>query len=115
MSTEIPDKPADDNREAAMTQNLRQDVASWSEGRSEGTGHHRAFGGATARPAVAKPEAPVGAPVVAPVVKRTKAKAKPSAASGTASATTPKKPFTMSYDGVSAAAHNAARLSRAMR
>jgi hypothetical protein len=109
MSTENPDKPADDNHEAAMTQNLRQDVASWSEGRSEGTGHHRAFGGAPARSAVAKPEVPTAAPVV----KRTKAKAKPAAVA--AVSTAPKKPFSMSYDGVSAAAHNAARLSRSTR
>jgi len=113
MNPETPEKPADDNHEAAMTQNLRQDVASWSEGRSEGSGHHRAFGGTPTRSAVAKPEAPAGAPAGAPVVKRTRAKAKPAAAQ--AVSTAPKKPFSMSYDGVSAAEHNAARLTRATR
>ena len=109
MNPETPEKPADDNHEAAMTQNLRQDVASWSESRSEGSGHHRAFGGTPTRSVVAKPEAPAGTPVV----KRTRAKAKPAAAQ--AVSTGPKKPFSMSYDGVSAAEHNAARLSRATR
>jgi hypothetical protein len=113
MNPETPEKPADDNHVAAMTQNLRQDVASWSEGRSEGTGHHRAFGAETSRSAVAKHEAPTGAPTTAPAVKRVRTKAKPAAAP--VASTAPKKPFSMSYDGVSAAAHNAARLSRSTR
>jgi len=109
MNPETPEKPADDNHEAEMTQNLRQDVASWSEGRSEGTGHHRAFGAETGRSAVAKHEAPTAAPAV----KRVRTKAKPVTAPVVS--TGPKKPFSMSYDGVSAAEHNAARLSRSTR
>ena len=100
--------PADDhpNRDAdreaqSMHAQLRKDVASWSASRSDETTRSAeefrvpVTAPAARRASRAKPAQPV-APEVAPVAA-------------------PKKPFSMSYDGVTTRQHIAYRISRGAR
>ncbi len=88
--------PTDDKDEAAdldmarMKQQLHKDVASWSTGRSEDTARQTTeMTVAAANPVAAKP------------VRR----AKPAATEAPGATTAPKKPFAMSYAGVTSAQH----------
>ena len=83
----------------AMKDQLRKDVASWREGRSDGS---------TAR--VAELSVAVAKPVAAPRARR----AKPAPAAPEA-ATAKKKPFGMSYDGSSNADYINYMISRGAR
>jgi hypothetical protein len=96
-----PDRDADQQKQAMHAQ-LRKDVASWSAARSDETTR----GAEEFRVPVAQPAArratrakPAAQPVVADV--------KPVAVT--------KKPFSMSYDGVTTREHIAYRISRGAR
>lgn len=91
------DKAAD-----AMKDQLRKDVASWREGRSEGSGR-----GAT------ELSVAVARPIVPPTTARMK-RAKPVPVESK-SASTEKKPFGMSYDGTSRADYIKLMISRGAR
>lgn len=103
MSTAPDDVPtqADDAADALKDQ-LQKDVASWREGRSEGS----ARGAATLSVAVARSTVP---PTIAQM-KRTK-----QAAPEAKRVTTEKKPFGMSYDGTSRADYIKLMISRGAR
>jgi hypothetical protein len=103
-----PDEPIENNQvqaddEAdAMKDQLRKDVASWREGRSEGSSR-----GAT------ELSVAVARSIVPPTTARMK-RAKPAAAE-VKSTSTEKKPFGMSYDGTSRADYIKLMISRGAR
>ncbi len=90
-----------DKHTAAMNEQLRDDVASWRAGRHDGS---------DASVAVTSPA--VRSPSAAPVARVRKAKA---AATAVQPADTRKKPFGMSYDGMSQADYITYRISRGAR
>jgi hypothetical protein len=108
MSTLPPDQPdnsdADDNsRSGAMNDQLRSDVASWRAARSESTARE---------PADFNVVPPVSATAPRPTVRAKRAKL----ASATAqSEPDKKKPFGMSYDGMSQADYISYMISRGAR
>jgi hypothetical protein len=85
----------------AMKDQLRKDVASWREGRSEGSGR-----------AATELSVAVARPIVPPTTARMR-RAKPVAE--TKPSTTEKKPFGMSYDGTSRADYIKLMISRGAR
>jgi hypothetical protein len=98
MSMAPGNDDADPDREAgkeadAMKDRLRQDVASWSAARSATSGRDAAE--ATVRPAAARPRAAQPAARAKPQKPMAPDAAKPADAA--------KKPFRMSYDGVTEA------------
>ncbi|MDB5401558.1 MAG: hypothetical protein QOD93_4730 [Acetobacteraceae bacterium] len=103
-----PDEPTEnehvqaDDAADAMKDQLRKDVASWREGRSEGSSR-----GAT------ELSVAVARSIVPPTTARMK-RAKP-AAPEVKSASTEKKPFGMSYDGTSRADYIKLMISRGAR
>jgi hypothetical protein len=103
MST-VPDNeaaPVDDTADA-MKDQLRKDVASWREGRSEGSSR-----GAT------ELSVAVTRSIVPPTTARMK-RSKPATVE-VKPATTEKKPFGMSYDGTSRADYIKLMISRGAR
>lgn len=103
MSTPPADDPTQADEDAdAMKDQLRKDVASWREGRSDGSTR-----GAT------ELSVAVARPIVPPTTARMK-RAKP-AAPQPVPATTDKKPFGMSYDGTSRADYIKLMISRGAR
>ncbi len=92
---------ADDSADA-MKDQLRKDVASWREGRSEGSGR-----------GVTELSVAAARSIVPPTTARMK-RAKPAAAE-VRPATTEKKPFGMSYDGTSRADYIKLMISRGAR
>jgi hypothetical protein len=109
MSTAPADEPTqaesiqDDNAADAMKDQLRKDVASWREGRSEGSSGR----GAT------ELSVAVARSIVPPTTARMK-RAKP-VASEAKPASTEKKPFGMSYDGTSRSDYIKLMISRGAR
>ncbi|MEA2727777.1 MAG: hypothetical protein QOF70_2252 [Acetobacteraceae bacterium] len=103
-----PDEPTEnehvqaDDAADAMKDQLRKDVASWREGRSEGSSR-----GAT------ELSVAVARSIVPPTTARMK-RTKP-AAPEVKSASTEKKPFGMSYDGTSRADYIKLMISRGAR
>jgi hypothetical protein len=108
MSTVPDDEPTQadhmqaDDAADAMKDQLRKDVASWREGRSEGSSR-----GAT------ELSVAVARSIVPPTTARMK-RAKPAAAEAKP-ASTEKKPFGMSYDGTSRADYIKLMISRGAR
>jgi hypothetical protein len=108
MSTEPANEPMqaesvqDETEADAMKDQLRKDVASWREGRSEGSSR-----GAT------ELSVAVTRSIVPPTTARMK-RAKPVAAE-TKPATSEKKPFGMSYDGTSRSDYIKLMISRGAR
>ena len=91
-----------DQAASAMKDQLRKDVASWREGRSDGSGR-----------AATELSVAVARPIVPPTNARMKrARA---AAVQTKPANTEKKPFGMSYDGTSRADYIKLMISRGAR
>lgn len=87
----------------AMKDQLRKDVASWREGRADGSGR-----GAT------ELSVAVTRSIVPPTTAKMK-RAKPVAAAVKPAASTEKKPFGMSYDGTSRADYIKLMISRGAR
>lgn len=97
-----PDVAQVDEASDAMKDQLRKDVASWREGRSDGSSR-----GAT------ELSVAVARAIVPPTTARMK-RAKPAAAEAK-STTTEKKPFGMSYDGTSRSDYIKLMISRGAR
>lgn len=98
--TTAAETAASDARDIAMKQALQRDVATWNADRT----------GTPERMAAPQEAAPKRAPA--------RAKAKAAAVAPPPAAPTPparKAPFSMSYDGLSSAAYNAARHARGLR
>jgi hypothetical protein len=91
-----------DGEADAMKDQLRKDVASWREGRSDGSGRQ-----------ATELSVAVTRSIVPPTTAKMK-RAKP-AAPEVISATTEKKPFGMSYDGTSRADYIKLMISRGAR
>jgi hypothetical protein len=96
-----PNEDSDRQKQAMQTQ-LRKDVASWSAARSDETTRHT-------------DEFRVPTPPPAPRRAAARAKATPPAAPEVKPVAQAKKPFSMSYDGVTTAEHIAYRISRGAR
>ncbi len=92
----------EDGAANAMKDQLRKDVASWREGRSEGSARH-----------ATELSVAVARSIVPPTTARMK-RAKPAAAE-VKPATTEKKPFGMSYDGTSRSDYIKLMISRGAR
>ena len=100
MSGAPADKGSDRNPDS-MHEQLRKEAASWSSGRSDET---------------ARSAEEFRVPATVPAVRRvSKAKAVPSAVPEAKPAVAAKKPFSMSYDGVTTREHIAYRISRGAR
>ena len=96
------DDPGADQAASAMKDQLQKDVASWREGRSDGSGR-----------AATELSVAVARPIVPPTnakMKRTRP-----ATVETKPANTEKKPFGMSYDGTSRADYIKLMISRGAR
>jgi hypothetical protein len=103
MSTAPDDEPTQVDLEAdAMKDQLRKDVASWREGRAEGSSR-----------SATELSVAVTRSIVPPTNARMK-RAKPSTPEAK-TATTEKKPFGMSYDGTSRADYIKLMISRGAR
>ncbi|MDR3534483.1 MAG: hypothetical protein P4L90_28460 [Rhodopila sp.] len=94
--------PTDDPNDA-MKDQLRKDVASWREGRSDGSGRQ-----------ATELSVAVARSIVPPTTARMK-RAKPAAAPEAKPVTAEKKPFGMSYDGTSRADYIKLMISRGAR
>ena len=101
-SDENPDGAQHDEADA-MKDQLRKDVASWREGRAEGSSR-----GAT------ELSVAVTRSIVPPTTAKMK-RAKPATAEAKPAGTTEKKPFGMSYDGTSRADYIKLMISRGAR
>ncbi|MGD0106601.1 MAG: hypothetical protein ABSC06_21565 [Rhodopila sp.] len=103
MSTAPDDEPVQaDDAADAMKDQLQKDVASWREGRSDGSSR-----------SATDLSVAVARSIVPPTTARMK-RARP-AASEVKPATTEKKPFGMSYDGTSRADYIKLMISRGAR
>jgi hypothetical protein len=87
----------------AMKDQLRKDVASWREGRSDGSSRQ-----------ASELSVAVTRSIVPPTTAKMK-RAKPAATTQAAPASTGKKPFGMSYDGTSRADYIKLMISRGAR
>jgi hypothetical protein len=87
----------------AMKDQLRKDVASWREGRSDGSARH-----------ATELSVAVTRSIVPPTTAKMR-RSKPAAAPEPKAATSEKKPFGMSYDGTSRADYIKLMISRGAR